>query len=152
MSYDLALQHLTQCLYEHYQCPFDCVKKNGRNSKEIAEKGILGQDMQKHLAVCDFNQIKCENCQLDIVVLDKDKHDCMKELKQLIYSKEVNIMATKEDFGINYDRLNLRCDNNHALECIRSKPRSNPAYSGGAQCNVCRQSALEHMEYFYHCK
>ena len=61
-------------------------------------------------------------------------------------------MATKEDFGIDHDRLNLRCDNNHALECIRSKPLSNPAYRGGAQCNVCRQGALEHMVYFYHCK
>ena len=67
-----------------------------------------------------------------MVVKDKENHDCMKELKQLIYQKEVNIMVTKEDFGIDYDRLNLRCDSNHPLECIRSKPLSNQAYSGGA--------------------
>lgn len=108
--------------------------------------------MFKHLEECDFNQLDCEKCGLTIVVKDKDKHDCMRELKKLIYQKEVNVMVTKEEFGIDYDRLNLRCDNNHPLVMVRSKPLSHPGYSSGAQCNKCRQSYLEHMEYFYHCK
>jgi hypothetical protein len=31
-----------------------------------------------------------------VLVKDWDKHDCMSELKKLIYQKEINVMVTKE--------------------------------------------------------
>lgn len=82
---------------------------------------------------------------------DKDQHDCLTELKDRIIAKDVNLLVAKEEFGCNFERLNLKCDRGHDLRLTRHNPKTHNAYSSGAQCNKCRQGALEHFEFFYHC-
>jgi len=64
------------------------------------------------------------------------------ELKDRIVAKDVNLLVAKEEFGCNFERLNLKCDRGHDLRLTRHNPKTHNAYSSGAQHDLCRACAL----------
>ena len=51
-------------------------------------------------------------------------------------------------FGMNYERYEPKCNNNHTLLAYRGFPYEH----GQVSCDVCSEKNLQDMDLFYHCR
>ena len=72
--------------------------------------------MQLHIEICPFKTIKCKLCFLDYLKMEESNHDCLQKLKALNWSQISEIHKNKEEFGIDFDRIDPHCKKGHKMK------------------------------------
>ena len=130
MPYREALEHLNQCLGEIYFCPFKCTSLIGPLFPSIEENGdifdlkfaIKGCDLKEHFKKCPTYELTCKNCEIKVPRYKVREHNCLKSLKQEAMAQKLKVVEKKEMFGMNYERYEPKCNNNHTLLAYRGFP------------------------------
>ena len=63
INYENAFEHLKECEYEKYQCPFDCDDQI-QSSLTEPSKGFFKSELNEHYKTCPFSTEMCPNCKV----------------------------------------------------------------------------------------
>lgn len=105
------------------------------------------------MAECPASELQCSSCDIWHLKSETSDHDCFRAMTELSQLQGRELEALKEEYGMNVEKLNLRCSNQHLLLLQMSRP-NDAAYhapGGSAGCDKCSEPNLEMHEYFYHC-
>ena len=150
MGYREATQHLTQCLGETYYCPYNCAQEVAPVSEEDFERklAVRGYEMKEHFKKCPAYPLTCQTCQMTERRANIGQHDCLEALKKEALQQKLKVLEKKETFGIDFERYEPKCNNNHTLLAYRGFPYQHDP----VRCNVCGERNLHDMDLFYHCR
>lgn len=77
----------------------------------------------------------CKKCGMKEPRYKAREHNCLKSLKKEAMAQKLRVIEKKEMFGLDFERYEPKCNNNHTLMAFRGFPYEH----GSVRCDVCSE-------------
>jgi hypothetical protein len=111
--------------------------------------------MKDHKNTCTSIEKKCLDCGVSLKENTDEIHDCLTSLVAALDKINVEKIVIENRHGVNYNKVNIKCDNGHQMlvqrGLIRGKYSNNNRNNDEYNCKRCDQRNLMLQDLYYRC-